>query len=206
MGRFGTSVAQKLAEYGHDVLVIDKRADRIEQLRRELPHLVQLDATNADALAQIGIGRFQTALVCMSSDFESTLLTTVLLLRAGVATVIVKARTHTQEEILKELGAHQVVLPEHEVAEHLVRRLALHNFVDYLDIGDGISIIELLAPAQLVGKSLAESDLRQRHGLTVIAVRREHELISNTGADFRIQQNDELLVVGRLEDAERLEA
>ena len=205
MGRFGTSVAKTLFHYGHDVLAIDKDASRVQHLSNELPHIVQLDATNAQALKQIGVGQFETGLICMSSDFESNLLATVLLLRAGVKQVVTKARTRTQKQILSELGAHEVILPEHEAGVHLGRRLSLTNFVDYLEIGDGISIVELVAPRQLVGKSLGECDLRQRYGLTVIAVRRDREVIPNTGANFRIREGDELMVLGRLEDAERLE-
>lgn len=206
MGRFGKSVANTLVDHGHDVLVIDKNADRVQQLRYELPHIVQMDATNAEAMSQIGVGDFQTGLICMSSDFESNLLATVLLAKAGVNHIIVKARTSTQKQILKEVGAHEVILPEHEAGVHLGRKLAFANFVDYLEIGDGISIVELIAPQQLVNKTLGECDLRQRLGLTVIAVRRNHEVISNTGANFRILDGDELMVLGRMEDAERLDS
>ncbi len=205
MGRFGKSVANTLVDHGHDVLAIEKNADRVQQLRYELPHIVQMDATNAEAMSQIGIGDFQTGLVCMSSDFESNLLASVLLIKAGVNHVIIKARTSTQKQILTEVGAHEVILPEHEAGVHLGRRLAFANFVDYLEIGDGISIVELIAPPQLVDKTLGECDLRQKLGLTVIAVRRNHEVISNTGANFRILANDELMVLGRLEDVEQLD-
>ncbi len=88
----------------------------------------------------------------------------------------------------------------------LGRRLGITGFVDYLEIGDGVSIVELLAPQKLIGKTLGECGLRQRFGLTVIAVRRNHEVISNTGANFRILADDELMVLGRLEAAEKLDA
>ncbi len=206
MGRFGKSVANTLVEHGHDVLAIDKNAERVQQLRYELPHIVQMDATNAEAMSQIGISDFKIGLICMSSDFESNLLATVLMVKAGVNHVIIKARTHTQKQILTEVGAHEVILPEHEAGVHLGRRLAFANFIDYLEIGDGISIVEMTAPAQLVNKTLGECDLRQKLGLTVIAVRRDHEVISNTGANFRIAADDELMVLGRLEDVEQLDS
>lgn len=205
MGRFGKSVALTLVEYGHDVLAIDKDPERVQQLRSELPHIVQLDATNAEALRQVGVSEFDTGLVCMSSDFESSLVATVLLLRNGVDYVISKARTHTQKEILQELGTHEVILPEHEAGVHLGHRLAFKNAIEYLEIGDGISIVELIAPSRLMGKTLGQCELRQKYGLTVIAVRRDNEVIANIGADFRILTDDVLMVLGRLEDAERLE-
>lgn len=206
LGRFGSSVAETLVSYGHDVLGIDIDVERVQHLSHELPNVMQMDATNSDALRQIGIGQFETGLVCISGDFESNLLSTVLLLRFGVNRVITKARTRLQKTILEEVGAHEVILPEHEAGVHLGRRLAQQHFIDYLEIRDGISVVEMLAPDNLCGQTLVECNLRQKLGLNVIAVSRADRIIPNPQADFRIQKGDALLVIGRMEDAERLES
>lgn len=204
LGRFGSSVAETLTQYGHDVLGIDCSAERVQHLSRDLPHIVQLDATNAEALRQIGIGQFETAVVAISSDFESNLLATVLLRRFGVGHIITKARTRLQKTILLEVGAAQVILPEHDAGVHLARRLSSQHFIDFLEIKDGISIVEVMAPNHLVGCTLAESHLRQRLGLNVIAVNRGKSMVPNPQANFRIEEGDVLLVLGRIEDAEQL--
>ncbi len=203
MGRFGSSVAQTLANYGHDVLAIDINGERVQHLSRTLPHIIQLDATNVEALKQTGIDQFHTGLVCISKNFEHNLLATVHLLRLGVDRVITKARTNTQRTILKEVGVHEVILPEHEAGVHLGRRLAHPNFIDYLEIKEGISIIELNAPPDLQGSTLGKCNLRQRFGLSVIAVQRGEKIISNPGAAFHIEAEDILMVIGQVEDAER---
>ncbi|MCZ7672731.1 MAG: hypothetical protein M5U34_39245 [Chloroflexi bacterium] len=59
---------------------------------------------------------------------------TTLLLKFGVKRVICKARTRTQKSILETLGAHQVILPEHEAGVHLGRKLATRHFIDYLEV------------------------------------------------------------------------
>jgi trk system potassium uptake protein TrkA len=204
LGRFGSSVAETLVHLGHDVLAIDRNAERVQHISTDLPNVVQLDATNAEAMRQIGIENFDTGLVCMSSNFESNLLATTLLLKYGVNKIICKARTHTQKTILETIGAHEVILPEHEAGVHLGRRLATRHFIDYLEVGAGISIIEIEAPPRLCGHTLAECDLRRRMGLSVIAVNRNNQVIANPGADFKIEPGDELMVLGRIEDAERL--
>ena len=204
LGRFGSSAAETLVQFGHDVLAIDCNEERVQHLSHELPHVVQLDATNADALRQIGIDQFDTGVVCISHDFESNLLATALLLRAGVPRVITKARTRTQKTILETIGVHEVILPEHEAGAHLGRRLSCNNFIDYLEIGNGISIVELLVPTSLCNLTLPECNLRQQYGLTVIAVRRDTQVLANLGTSFRLQEKDILLVIGRMEDAELL--
>jgi trk system potassium uptake protein TrkA len=204
IGRFGKSVAQTLHQSGHDVLAIDWDPEQVQRLSAQLPNVVQLDATNAEALRQIGIESFETGVICMSSNFESSLLATTLLLKFGVKRVICKARTRTQKSILETLGAHQVILPEHEAGVHLGRKLATRHFIDYLEVSDDVSIIEIEAPPRLYGKTLAECDLRKRVGLTVIAVNRENTVLANPMADFCIEAGDELMVIGRIEDVERL--
>lgn len=204
MGRFGKSVATTLFNLGHDVLAIDSDKYRVQELSTKLPNIIRLDATNAEGLRQVGIENFDTGLVCMSSNFESNLLAATLLLKFGINRVICKAKTHTQKTILETIGVHKVILPEHEAGVHLGRQLATHHFIDYLEVNEGISIIELEAPPKLCGKTLAECDLRKRMGLSVIAVNRDAAIIANPRADFKIETGDELMVIGSIEDAERL--
>ena len=206
LGRFGSSVAETLAHYGQEVLAIDSDEERVQHLSFELPHVVQLDATNADALEQIGVGNFDTGVVAISNDFESNLLATVLLLRFGVRYVVTKARTRTQKTILESIGAHEVILPEHDAGVHWGRRLAFNHLVDYLEISKGVGIVEMVAPPNICGQSLIECNLRQKHGLTVIAVHRKDDVIVSPAADFQIEGGDVLAVVGRIEDAENMSA
>jgi trk system potassium uptake protein len=206
LGRFGSSVAETLVRGGHDVLAIDLDERRVHHLSAELPHVIQMDATNADALRQIGIETFDTGLVCIGSDFESNLLATVLLLRFGVKRVITKARTRTQRTILESVGAHEVILPEQQAGVHLGRRLAFKHFIEYLEISQDVAMVELRAPPSLWGRTLIDANLRQRYYLNVIAIHRGHEVIVNLHADFRVEEGDVLVVIGRIEDAERLRA
>jgi trk system potassium uptake protein len=204
LGRFGTSVATTLVRYGRNVLAIDRDRDRIQYLSNELPNAVQLDATNIDALRQVGVENFDTGLACIGTDFESNLLATVLLRRLGVKRVITKARTRTQREILLRVGADEVILPEHEAGLRLGRKLAAGHFVDYLEVSNDVGVVELLAPPSLWHRTLAECSIRQRYKLNVMAVRRGEELLVGPSASFRIEEGDILVVLGKIEDAERL--
>lgn len=204
LGRFGTAVATTLAKYEHNILAIDDDMERVQALSTELPHVMQLDATNIDALRQAGVDNFDTAIVCIGSDFESNVLATVLLNRLGLKRVITKARTQMQKEILLQIGADEVILPELEAGVRLARRMAADHFVDYLEMSNDVGIVELVSPSSMWGRTLAETNLRQRYQLTAIAVRRGEELIVSPSAAFRLEPNDFLVVLGRLADAERL--
>lgn len=204
LGRFGTSLARRLVEQGHDVLAIDVDYQRTQQLSRDLPHIVQIDATNADALNELGVDNFDTAVVCIGHDFESNLLATVLLRKLGVRRVITKAGTKTQKEILLQVGADEVILPEHEAGARLAQRLIASGFVDYLQLSPEIGVVEMKVPEILHGRTLADIDLRREYGITVLAIRHGNGFQFNPPGETHLEAGDELLVVGNIGECERL--
>lgn len=204
LGRFGTSLAMTLNAYGHDVLTIDFDPKRVQQVSHVLPHVVQLDATDIDALREVGAESFDTGIVCIGTYFEANLLATVSLRKLGVRRVITKARTVTQQDILQRIGADEVILPEHEAGVRLARRMAGINFVDFLELSDDKGVVELVTPQHLVGKSLREAQIRQQYGLAVIAIRRGDDVVISPRAEEIIQENDILVVLGRIANCEKL--
>jgi trk system potassium uptake protein TrkA len=204
LGRFGTSLAMSLNAYNHDVLAVDADIKRVQEVSRILPHVTQLDATNIEALREAGVEGFETGIACIGTDFEANLLATVSLRKLGVRRVMAKAHTTTQQEILQRVGADEVILPEHEAGVRLGRRLAAINLVDFLELSDDKGVVEVIAPDSLVGQSLKQSQIRQRYDLTVIAIRRQDEVIVSPVAEEVIRQEDILVVLGSIVNCERL--
>ncbi|HRV92657.1 MAG TPA: TrkA family potassium uptake protein [Anaerolineae bacterium] len=205
LGRFGTSLAMALTAYNHQVLAIDLDKKRVQQVAHLLPHVVQMDATDIDALREVGAESFDTGIICTGSVFEANLLATVNLRKLGVRRVISKARTVTQQEILQRVGADEVILPEHEAGVRLARRLAAIDFVDFLELSHDTGVVEIVAPEQLIGKSLVESEVRARYGISVIAIKRGNDVVVSPRANEIINENDILVVLGKISDCERLQ-
>ena len=204
LGRFGTSVAMTLNAYDHDVLAIDSDPKRVQQLSHVLPHVIQLDTTDIDALQEVGAEAFDTGVVCIGSDLEANLLATVNLRKLGVRRVISKVRTVTQQDILLKIGADEVILPEHEAGVRLGRKLAAVDFVDFMDLTKDTGVVEIVTPKRYIDKTLKDSQIRQRYGLSVVAIRRGDDIIISPRADEIMRENDILVVLGRTADCERL--
>lgn len=205
LGRFGSSVATTLWEAGHSVLAADRDTDLVQHYAAVLPNVMQMDATNKEALLEIDAENFDTAIVCIGSDFESNVLATVLLRQIGVPRIITKARTRTQKDILEQVGANEVILPEYEAGTHLAQRLVSgQRVVDFMDIDADTTIVEVAAPEAVVGKHLSGSDIRSRYRVTVVAIRRDDEVIAVPRGDEKIRTNDILVVLGRREDCDAL--
>jgi trk system potassium uptake protein TrkA len=93
-------------------------------------------------------------------------------------------------------------LPEHEAGVLLARRLTFAGFVDYMEVNKEISVVELIAPPNLVGLSLLKSNIREKHNVVVVAIRRADGVIVLPTAEEKIREGDILVVIGRPSDCD----
>ena len=70
LGRFGTTVATTLYQMGHDVLAIDKDSNKVQELAGQVTYAVAADATDEDALRELGIEKFEYAVVAIGSNLS----------------------------------------------------------------------------------------------------------------------------------------
>lgn len=196
LGRFGSSLALTLVDRGFYVLGIDREPEIVQNLSDRITHVVSLDSTNEEALRAIDITSFDTVVVAIGNNFEGNVMTTVALKTLGVRHVVCKCLTERQKTILLRVGADRVVLPEHEAGQRLAWRLAEPRVIDHLDLGPGFSVAEQRVPTAWVGKSLIENDLRRRFGINVLAVRRGSMLTVSPSAEYVLNDDDSLLVIG----------
>lgn len=203
LGLFGKSLALALAQAGREVLAIDKDPELVQSLANSaLSVVVRLDATDGTALQEHGAADVDVAVVTMADDFEANIMAAYHLLKAGVPRVIARVATPLQRGIMEAMGVHEIIVPEEDAAHRLGRRLASQNVVDHIPLGPGFSIDSLEAPEYFVGRNLADINLRKKYEVTLIAVRKPSpeggtaRYVTVPGADYVVQQEDILVVVG----------
>jgi trk system potassium uptake protein TrkA len=204
LGRFGSAVARELERLGHEVLAIDRNEQLVNDIAPDVTHALELDAADEDALRSAGAGDFTTAIVAISSDTEPSIFATMVLKRLGVRTVIAKAGSLLHGEILARVGADRVVFPERETGLRLAHSFNVPNVIDYLDVAPSFGIEKIHPPRAFVGKTLGELDLKDRLGLTPIALRRGKQVFVNPARTERIGDGDELILIGRDDKLEQL--
>lgn len=205
LGRFGTSVALTLSKMGYDVLAVDTCEEKINNIIENVTHAVQVDAMDEQALKALGIRNFDVVIVAIGQDVQSNVLVTVMLKEMGVKTVVAKAQSELHGKVLEKVGADKVVFPERDMGVRVAHALVSKNILDHINLSPHHSILELIAPAEFVGKTLGESALRMKHGVTVLAIRRGEDIIISPGAKQMIEENDILVAVGRNERLQSLE-
>lgn len=205
LGRFGASVALTLTKMGYDVLGVDVSEEKVNSVMEYVTHAVQVDAMDEQALKALGIRNFDVVIVAIGQDIQSNILVTVMLKEMGIKRVVAKAVTELHGKVLERVGADKVVFPERDMGVRVAHALVSKNILDQITISPDYSIVELLAPEEFVGKTLAQGAIRGRHGVTILAIRRGSEIIISPGATQVVEEGDVLVIVGRNERLKNLE-
>ena len=193
LGRFGINVAQRLEEMGHAVLGIDSDPQVAKEVESRLTEVFVLDATNPEALAEADITSFNTVVVAISEDFETSALITSTLKNLGIENIICLASSSRHKEILERVGANRVVIPARESGIHLADELSTPGLLNGLPLSADISLIELKVPKGLVGRKVRECETYE---VTVLLILRGNNLILSPDVDTLLEKTDILVVVG----------
>jgi trk system potassium uptake protein TrkA len=202
LGRFGSGVALSLEAHGYHVLGLDSRPEIVQQLADRITHVAALDSTDEKALKAVDITSFDTVIVAIGKDFEANVLTTVALKNLGVRHVICKVLTRRQRQILLQVGADRAIQPEFDAGQRLADELSAPSILERIPLGPDHSIAELIVPTAFVHQSLAQVDLRNKYGVTVVLVKRGDSVDVSPPANFVLQPDDLLVVLGRKERVE----
>lgn len=208
LGHFGSALAIRLTEMGHEVIGVDSKMSRVEQLKNEITHTVCLNSTDREAVTSLPLKDANAVIVAIGEDESASLLTTALLKQLNVKRIIGRIVSDLQKTVLTAMSIHEFVLPEEESAERLAMRLDLKEVVDSFKISEKYSIVEGLVPRKYVGMTVGEADFINLHKVLVLTLIR-HSGVGGTGHSSKevtgiatahtvMQENDILVLFGEL--------
>ncbi|WP_067781635.1 potassium channel family protein [Nocardia amikacinitolerans] len=202
LGRFGSALARELVTHGSEVLAIDSNPHLVQQYSDEFTHVAVADTTDMEVLRQLGVPDFPHAVVGIGSNMEASILTTSLLADFEIPRIWAKATSRRHGQILERVGAHHVVLPEHDMGER-VAHLVTGRMIDYIEFDADYAMAKTAAPTSSIGKTLTASGLRQHYDITVVAIKHRGAEFTYATADTVVAEGDVLIVSGRIEEVER---
>jgi trk system potassium uptake protein TrkA len=205
LGRFGSSIADALTRLGHEVLAVEKNPDLVQEWSGRLTHVVESDATNLDALKQLGAQEFPIAVVGIGTSVEASVLATANLVDLNVPQIWAKAITTSHGRILERIGAHHVVYPEADAGER-VAHLVAGKLLDYIEFDDGFAIVKMRPPKETQGFTLGESQIRRKYGVTVVGVKSPGQDFTYAVPETRVSSHDLLIVSGHSRLVEKFAA
>lgn len=203
LGRFGSTMAMKLHELGHEVMAIDTSEERINNV---LPYVTSAqigDCTNDQYMASLGIRNFDLCVVAIGDNFQNSLETTSLLKDLGARFVLSRANRDIHAKFLLRNGADQVVYPEKDMAIRAAVRFSSDNIFDYIELTPEHSIYEIPVPNSWIGKTIVEINVRNKYSLSILAIKFNDTLHPLPGANYEFKDNDMLVIMGANKDIKR---
>lgn len=203
--RFGSAVAESLMHLGHEVLGIDEDTTRVQLWSDRLTRVAQADSTSVEALRQLGIQELAHAIVGIGGNIEANVLTVLALQEIGVKDIWARAISDKHETILKRLGIQNVINLEATMGER-VAHLVTGKMIDFIEFDDGFAIVKTRAPQEAIGKTLAQSALRSKHGVTIVGVKSPKTDFTYARPETSVNTDDLLIVAGETRAVERFAA
>lgn len=203
LGRFGSTMAMKLHELGHEVMAIDTSEERINNV---LPYVTNAqigDCTNEQYMASLGIRNFDLCVVAIGDNFQNSLETTSLLKDLGAKFVLSRANRDIHAKFLLRNGADQVVYPEKDMAIRAAVRFSSDNIFDYIELTPEHSIYEIPVPHGWIGKTIVDINVRNKYSLSILAIKFNDTLHPLPGANYEFKNDDMLVIMGANRDIKR---
>ncbi|CAH0223739.1 Ktr system potassium uptake protein A [Arthrobacter sp. Bi83] len=202
LGRFGGSLALELEAQGTEVLGIDSNEETVQSYNGRLTHVVRADSTREEVLRQLSVHEFDRAVVGIGSDIEASILTTSRLLTFKKPQIWAKAISEPHAEILNQLGVDHVIRPEHDMGKR-VAHLVRGSLLDYVEFEDDFVMIRTSPPTEARDRPLGVLGLRDKYGITIVAVKRPGGIWGHTTAQTVLYEEDQVIVQGSKTQAER---
>ena len=193
---------QNTAKY----LAIDSREDHVEDIADHVQRALIIDARDYASLRSVVTSDFTEAIVSLGSSLEASIMCTLHLKRIGIKTIRAKAMNEDHAEILKAVGAKEVIFPERETAQRIAAMIVNPNLLDFIPLAQDFRVMDVAPPDAFLGHTLQELNVRERFGVFAIAVKElvPENFVFLPGPDFVVKPSDILVMIGKEDDLLRL--
>ncbi len=206
LGSFGYYVAKGLYEDGNEVIAIDVDREKIQAIDKYCTEGIVMNATDKGNLEALGLEEADAVVVSSGEKISTSILVCYHLKEIGVKRIVAKATDDDHANILRILGATDIVHPEKDMAAKLCRGLSKPNILNFVPLEKGYDIIQAKPPDSFAGKTLEELHLRRKYGVYVIGIKtKDSERMKLVPpADYEIQESDTMIILGREEDISKI--
>jgi len=204
LGQFGKSVLNELINLDYEVLAVDIKEERINEVASIASHAIICDTTDEEALINIGIKNIDHVVVAIGENVQASILTSLILKELNVKEITVKAQSDYHARVLNKIGITDIIHPEKDMGKKIARRISSRFISDQLELSQKHSLVEIKVSAKIIKRSLEELNLRNKLGINVVAIKRADDIII-PNAERIIEENDIIIVVGRNQAIERFE-
>lgn len=203
LGRFGKHVAMKLHSLGHQIMAVDDDEERVNEILPYVTNAIIGDSTSETFLSSLGVSNFDVCIVAIGSNFQSSLETTSLLKELGAKQVVSRASRDVHEKFLLRNGADEVVYPEKQLATWTAIRYSSEHILDYIELDGEHAVYEVNIPANWLGKTVGQIDIRKKFNINIMGLRNGERLELTVTPDTMLSSGKTLMVLGQYKDIQK---
>ncbi len=215
LGTFGRQLCSTFIERGASVIAIDNQAELIDRVKDDVTQAIKVDSTDEESLEKVPFDDVQTAIVAIGENIEASILTTALLKRKGIQYILARAISELHSQVLRQVGADEVVNLEIDEGIKIAQRLATPDISERFQIGSALSLVEMKPPKAVQNKQLLKLDLRNKYRISVVAIYRTQHSVDDVGNPVKeetvlfadpttvLSEQDTVLIVGKNEDIDK---
>lgn len=197
LSSFGYYLCKTLHEHGFNIMAIDTKEDLVKQVKPYVRKAVIGDARDKRFLMQLGIQDFEAVIISVGNKMDSSILITLYMKELNIDQIIAKAINEDHAKILEKIGATRIIFPERDMGIRMANTLVSPNFLEFIPLTEGFSLIEVSPPSKWIGKTISEISLKKKFDVQISMVRQlvpERVLIPD--GDYVFKDSDILYIIG----------
>lgn len=208
LSRFGLNLVQSFSKLSNvDIIAIDKNKEAVEHASEIIPNAFIADSTDEVALKELGFKNVDHAIIAIGQDnlenLGQTIMTVLKLKTLGVSEITARVDDGEYAEVLKLVGATNIVSPLFIASERIANKIAAGNVVDYFNIKSNYDVFELKLPPHFKPLPVVELDSRSKFKINILLIERGNELIT-PDKETVLQPNDEIFIFGDKKNIRRI--
>ena len=204
LGQFGMTVALTLADANCDVLAIDDKEDKVQDIAEKVSYAVRADVRDPGVLQSLGVQNADVAIIAVAENMEASITATMQVKELGVPFVMAKAMNALHGRILEKIGADKVIYPEHSMGVRVARNLLSSGFIDMFELSSDFSMAEFKIPQEWIGKTLRELRVREKYHINLIGLKKEDKINMNVTPDELLPADCTIVAAGANSDLNRV--
>lgn len=171
LGNFGSTLAARLTEMGHEVFGVDARFEIVEQLKNRISHVVALDTSKASAYSNLPIKDTDTVVVAIGEDVGASIITTALMKQHNARQIISRSINPVHLAVLESMGIDIIFNPEQIAANMFAKQLEMKGVEESFELADNCSILEIRVPDRYLGKKVGDVDFEKIFNIRLLAIK-----------------------------------
>ena len=200
LSRFGLNLLESLSKLNVDLIAMDMNKEAVKKASELITNVYVADSTDEEALKSTGITSVDHVIVAIGqndrNNLTASIITIIKLKQLGIKQITARADEEDFIQILKLVGATDVVSPLYIASERVAHKVVFDNVLDYFNIKNEFDVYEIKTRHDFIPLPITKLDSRSLYGINILLIERKGEVIIPT-KDTILMPEDEIFNFGR---------